>query len=206
MALLDNFVVRLDSVKARKTGHLYSLIAGEEVQNGMVGIAGNLQEGEREVRSFDKPVAAKLNSQRAVLVYQPEIIADESSRANANLKNFSIQAGTIFRAYELHVDDIFSVSDNAIDALDADKGPVVGNYVVMQDGSYVLKEVTGEDIAGHAFVGRIEDIGSIGRPSPFGQPGIIAGGVINFVGIRVIANEAVPVAEEPTTSTTTVNP
>lgn len=186
MTVNEKTVVRLDDVQARYNGHIYSLVAEEEVQNGFVGIAGNLKEGEREVRSFDKPATANLATARAVLVDHSEIVNDESSRANNNLKNFAINAGTIFRAYELHTDDVFSISDNAIDTLATDA--VVGNYVVLQDGAYKLKEADGTGIADHAFVGRIEEVSTIGRTYITGEPGLIAGGVIKFVAIRVVKN------------------
>jgi hypothetical protein len=177
-------IVRLDSVKSVRSGHIYSLRATVDVENGQVGVAGNLLTGEREVRSFDKSTAVATDG--AVLISDPEVVADESSRANNNLKNFTIKAGKDFKAYELAKDDIFSVSDDAIEAIST--AVVVGNNVVLDPATYDLKEVLAAGAADHKFVGRIEEVNQIGTTTVVGDAGIIAGGVSNLVVIRVLAN------------------
>jgi hypothetical protein len=175
-------IVRLDSVKSVYGGHIYSVQATNDLQNGQVGVVGNLLSGEREVRALNQPSAVATD--KAVLVAAPEIIYDESSMAKQNLKNFSIPANTATRAYELQEDDVFSVSDDAITALASE--PVVGNSVVLANASNKLAEAT--DVTGHRFVGHIEAIETIGTSTVTGAPGLIAGGVSNLVVIRVLAN------------------
>lgn len=175
-------VVRLDNLQAvYGGGHIHSVQAKEVVQNGSVGVAGNLLSGEREVRSFDKPT--DLSTEKAVLVAQDEIMYDQVRRSQNNLTYFQIPSGTPFRAYDLAEGDIFSVSKDAITALAADV--VVGNKVVMTAGSYKLSEV--DAVTTERFVGRIEAIEKIGTTTVTGAPGLV-GGVIDLVVIRVEKN------------------
>lgn len=177
-------IVRLDSVQAVYGGaHIYSVQSADVIENGQVGAVGNLLEGEREVRQFVK--SADPSKEKAVLVAQDEIIYDESTYAKGDLRNFSIEAGTPFRAYELKEDDVFSVSEDAVTALAADV--VVGNDVVLAAGSYKLTEVVPADITTQRFVGRIEAVESIGTSTVVGKPGVLSN-VTNFVVIRVVKN------------------
>lgn len=175
-------VVRLDSVAAvYGTGHLYSLQAGEVVQNGFAGKVGNLKAGEREVRDFLKP--ADLAKDKAVLVAQDEIIYDQTRKSQGNLANFQIEAGDVFRGYDLAVGDVFSVSKDVVTALASDV--VVGNKVTLTVGSYKLAEKA--SVTTEKFVGRIEAVEQIGVTTVTGAPGLI-GSVTDMVVIRVEQN------------------
>lgn len=175
-------VVRLDNLQAVYGGaHIHSAQSSEVIENGNVGVVGNLLTGEREVRSFDKP--ADLATAKASLVAEDEIMYDQARKSQNNLKNFSIKAGKAFRAYDLAEGDIFSVSKDAVDALGADV--VVGNKVVLQVGSHNLAEV--DSVTTERFVGRIEAIEQIGTTTVVGADGLI-GGVIDLVVIRVEKN------------------
>lgn len=180
-------VVRLDSLAAvYGGGHIYSAQSNVAVQNGSVGVVGNLLAGEREVRSFDQP--ADLAVAKAALVAHDEIMYDQVRKSQNNLTKFEIEAGTPFRAYELKEDDIFSVSKDAITAIAADV--VVGNKVVLTVGSHMLKELIPSGTGGvttERFVGRIEAIEQIGVTTVVGAPGLV-GGVIDMVVIRVEKN------------------
>lgn len=179
-------IVRLDSVVAKYGGaHIFSLQSEELVENGFVGHAGDLVDGEREVRKFVKPTAETVKDQKAVIAYHSEINYDESRRVYNNLKNFTIEAGKAFSGYELTENDIVSVSDDLVDAL-ADE-VVVGNKVVLQADSHKLLESDELGAAGHRFVGRIEAIENIGTPVYTGQPGTL-GSFTKFVVIRVESN------------------
>lgn len=175
-------VVRLDNLAAvYGGGHIHSVQSTEEIQNGQVGVVGNLLTGEREVRSFDKP--ANLETDKATIVSQDEIMYDESRRSQNNLKNFKIDAGTAFRTYDLMQGDIFSVSLDAVTALGAKL--VVGNKVVLEVGSHKLKEAATSTT--ERFVGRVEALEYIGTTTVVGAAGVI-GGVIELAVIRVEKN------------------
>lgn len=175
-------VVRLDNLQAvYGGGHIHSVQSAEVIENASVGVVGNLLAGEREVRAFNKP--ADLAVDKAVLVAQDEIMYDQTRRSQNNLKNFSIEAGTPFRAYDLAVGDIFSVSKDAITAIAADV--VVGNKVTLTVGSHLLAEKS--SVTTEKFVGRIEAVEQIGTTTVVGAPGLV-GGVIDMVVIRVEKN------------------
>lgn len=175
-------IVRLDSVAAvYGDAHIHSLQSEKAVQNGQVGVAGNLLEGEREVRKFDLPT--DLATAKAVLVSHDEINYDSSRRSQNNLNQFEIEAGTPFRGYDLVENDIFSVSFDGVDALG--NKPEVGNVVTMQTDSHKLAEAA--DGGNARFVGRIEALEQIGVPTVVGKAGLV-GSVTDFVVIRVLSN------------------
>lgn len=175
-------IVRLDSVSAvYGDGHIHSLQSEEVVQNGQVGVAGNLVEGNRELRHFEQ--ADDLATAKAVLVAHDEINYDEARRSMNNLNRFQIEPGTPFRAYDLHENDVFSVSADAVDTL-GDKAKV-GNVVTLQTDSHKLAEAADGGTA--RFVGRIEALEQIGVPTAVGKAGLI-GSVTDFVVIRVLSN------------------
>jgi hypothetical protein len=175
-------VVRLDLLKAVYGGaHIHSVQSAEVIQNGHVGKVGNLKAGEREVRDFLKPT--DLATDKAVLVAQDEIMYDQVRMSQNNLANFSIPAGKPFRAYDLEIGDIFSVSKDMVTALASDV--VVGNKVVLTVGSHKLSEAA--TVTTQKFVGRIEAVESVGTTTVTGAPGVI-GGVVDLVVIRVEKN------------------
>lgn len=81
----------------------------------------------------------------------PPLGYNSDRRSYQEEKYFYNASGEIARAYELYVDDIFTVSAKAITAL-AD-APVVGNYVSVEDGLY--KEAASAGNSG--FVAQIVD-------------------------------------------------
>ncbi|WJV20700.1 hypothetical protein QU593_09820 [Rossellomorea marisflavi] len=174
-------VVRLDNVKAVYGGaHIHSVKSTEKMENGSVGVVGNLLAGERELREFKKP--ADPTKDKASLVAEDEIMYDQTRRSQNNLVNFEIKAGKAFRVYDLEENDLISVSLDAIDKVG--EKPAVGNKVVLQ-ASHKLKEVAAE--ADERFVGRIEALEHIGVTTVTGAPGMV-GGVIELALIRVEKN------------------
>lgn len=176
-------VVRLDNLKSQYQGHIFSVKAPEALQNGQVGIVGDLLDGEREVRQLVKPATANLDKGLA-LIANPAIVYDESRSTSALEKNYTIAQDEVVRAYELHEKDIFSVSKDGIDLIGAE--PVKGNYVVAQNASFKLKEVatvTGTE----GFVGKIVRKDTIGTTVVTGQGGTI-GGITEYIVIEVVKN------------------
>lgn len=177
-------VVRLDNVKAVYTGHIFSVKAPEELQNGFVGHLGDFVNGEREVRNLEKPTKDSIDKKGLVLIAHSPINYDESTMASASEQNYKIEVGKVVRAYELHEHDIFSVTKEGINLIGANA--TVGNYVVAQDGSFKLKEVatlTGTE----AFVGKIIAQEVVGTTTVVGANGAV-GHVLEYVVIEVIKN------------------
>ena len=152
--------VRLDKVKAVKSGNIFSVVAAEELQNGFVGVLGDLETGEREIYELVKPATATLDETPVVLVASPEVNYNESGATNRSLGAFSIAANETARAYELQKYDIFSVSVEGVTALATT--PVVGNYVTIANGTYKLAEST--TATTNAFTAEIIGLEEIGVP------------------------------------------
>ncbi|PLR72309.1 hypothetical protein [Bacillus sp. UMB0728] len=175
---MANSVVRLDKLKSVYGGHIFSVRAAEEMQNGFVAHLGNLEDGEREVYAIDKPATATIAEKGLVLIANPAINYDERLRSE---QDYKIEAGEAVRAYELNERDIFSVTKEGLSLIGADA--VKGNYVVAQNGSFKLKEVatlTGDE----AFVGKIV------RQDQIGTSTIAASGrILTYVVIEVVKNK-----------------
>lgn len=81
------------------------------IDNGNFVIFGDLMEGEREVFKATTPAADSALGTIA-LVATPEVMYDERKK---NLEDFVNEAGKVARAYILHANDIFSVTEEALD-------------------------------------------------------------------------------------------
>ena len=180
-----NAVVRLDKIKSIYGGHIFSVKAPEELQNGFVAHLGNLLPDEREVYGLQKPATATLTKKGIVLIANPAINYDESRMSSNSEQNYSIEAGEVVRAYEIHEKDIFSVTKEGVDLIGAN--PVAGNFVVAQNGSFKLKEVattTGDE----AFIGKIVRKDVLGTKAVTGQGGVVFR-ALEYVVIEVVKNE-----------------
>lgn len=167
-------VIRLDNLAAVYGGaHIHSVKAKLNVENGHVGVVGTPYEGERELRLLRERL---IHLKKAALVAQDEIMYDQTRRSQNNLKNFKIEAGQIFRVYDLVEGDIFSVSPD-----------LIGNKVILQANSFKYKEIAEADVTDQRFVGRIEAIEKVGAQTVIGKPGYV-GGFLDLVVIRVEQN------------------
>jgi hypothetical protein len=176
-------VIRLDRVKSVYAGHVYSVQASVDVNNGSIGVVGTLVSNQRETRTLVQPVTGTIASDKVVLVASPEVVYDQATWASADITNFTNLANKPMRAYEINKDDEFSVTKDAITLIGSD--PVVGNFVVAQNASYKMKEVASTSTEN--FVGRIEAIETYATPAYVGAGGTLTPG-ISFVRIRVIKN------------------
>ena len=180
-------VLRPDRIKSQRVGHIYNCVqADDDLENGFVGILGDLVPGERELYNFVKPTTAGFATTPLVLVFNPELRYEQYVTTDNSLTKYYIEAGTPFNAYELQRTDIFSVSDVGIDTIDG-TGGTVGNYVVPQNNSYKLKEVDSIEGITSAFVGKIIAKESIGTTTYVGSAGN-ASNIINFIVIEVVKN------------------
>lgn len=180
-------IVRLDKVSSIRNGHIESVksaTASLKLQNGFVGVAGALAKGEREIRVFEKPSD---ESAKIVLIYNPEINYDESTRTSYALEAFEgLDASVASRAYTIERGDIYSVSKDAITLASKDSLKE-GNYLIPQAGSHLLKEVSALVGTEKGFIGRIAGVERYGTPTVVGQAGVIQR-VFELVVIDVIQN------------------
>ena len=118
-------VAESSRLKATTTGHIYDLEMIEDTDNGTIIAVGAHVEGQvfkaKTYAAGDKPY----------LVLTPPL-AYNGKKAWSDEKYFYNARGEIARAYELHKDDIFTVSADAFTG-----SPEVGKYV---DATYTVKE------------------------------------------------------------------
>lgn len=172
-------IVRLDKVRSVYVGNIFDVVSDETLENGMIGVLGELVDGEREVRKLAKPT--DLEQGEMVVIASPEIMYDEYKRTDGALANFKIDAGTVARAYTLAPTDILSVSKDLVKALATDV--VKGNVVTGTVGAYKFEEKA--TATTEKFVARIIGVEKIGRGLVIGQAGKIER-TTEFVVLEVI--------------------
>jgi hypothetical protein len=132
----EHVVAESSRLKATTAGHIYDLEMIEDTDNGTIVALGAHVEGQlykaKAYAEGDKPY---------FVLTTP--LAYNGKKAWSDEKYFYNAKGEIARAYELHVDDIFTVSEDAFTGTVA-----VGKYV---DATYAIKDTAPE--AG--FVGEI---------------------------------------------------
>ncbi len=150
-------VVETSKIAAvRGGGHIHSLIADVDVENGHIGFIGELAadvEG-LETHEFLAPTADLINKARAILVANPEWDYDECKRTNQALYNYINEADRPFRSYDLIAHDIYAVSKEGIN-FGSEDAPIVGKYVILEVGKTTVKMVEEAATAGQGFVGKI---------------------------------------------------
>ena len=109
-------VVETSKIAAvRGGGHLHTLIADVDVENGHICYVGDLAadvEGV-ETHEYEAPTTALINKRKVVLVANPEWSYDECRKSNQALFNYINEAGRPFRAYDLFAEDQYAVSAGA---------------------------------------------------------------------------------------------
>ena len=129
-------VAESSRLKATIAGHIYDLEMIEDTDNGTIVAVGTHVEGQ----VFKAKTYAAGDAPYLVLTSP---LAYNGKKAWSDEKYFYNATGEIARAYELHKDDIFTVS---ADAFTGD--PAVGKYV---DATYAVTEVA----PATGFVGEI---------------------------------------------------
>jgi hypothetical protein len=131
-------VAESSRLKATIAGHIYDLKMAKDTDNGTIVSVGEHVEGQvfaaKDYAAGDKPF----------FILTPPL-AYNGKKAWSDEKYFYNAKGEIARAYELNVDDIFTVSEDAFDG-----EPAVGKYV---DAKYTVAEAAGES----GFVGLITE-------------------------------------------------
>ena len=121
---LVHVVAESSRLKATTAGHIYDLKMVEDTDNGTIVAIGKHVEG--QVYEAAKYAAGKA----PYLVLTPPL-AYNGRKIYSDEKFFYNAAGEIARAYELHVDDIYTVSKEAFGT----STPEVGKFV---DATYTV--------------------------------------------------------------------
>lgn len=156
-------VVETSKIAAvRGGGHLYSLIADVDVENGHIGYVGDLgtDASGLEIHDFQTPSTDLINKKKVILVANPEWNYDETRRTNQALYNYINEADYPFRGYDLMAHDVYAVTKEGINCGSSD-APEVGKYVIAENGKTTVKMVDESETAGQGFYGKI--IGSARR-------------------------------------------
>ena len=131
-------VAESSKLKATIVGHIADLKVAKDTDNGTIVSVGAHVEGQvfaaKDYVAGEKPY---------LILTSP--LAYNGKKAWSDEKYFYNAKDEIARAYELHVDDIFTVSEDAFDG-----EPAVGKYV---DAKYTVAEAAGES----GFVGLITE-------------------------------------------------
>lgn len=176
-------IVRLDKIHSVKVGHLFDVVADEELQNGFIGVLGDLaSDDDRELRKLEKP--QRLEEGQYVLVASPEINYDQYKKTDDALEKFVIPAGTAARAYTLVEGDIYSVSSDLVKPASGSKC-VKGNFVTPIVNAYTYEEKA--DAGTSKLALKIEAIEKIGRGVVIGEAGSV-GRATEFVVMKVVRN------------------
>ena len=140
-------IVRRDNIKSATNGHLYSVVVENsgstaiDAENGLFVEVGALMEGQREARH------GKVGENATALVCAPELMYDE--RLN-HLDEFVIEAGTVVRAFELQLGDIFTITADGFTSGNIDS-LAVGTKVIVDGTNGKLKAGTGGKIEFEVF-------------------------------------------------------
>lgn len=123
-------------LKATEVGHILSMQCHKDLDNGSIVARGAFVE-EQVFKTADYAAG-----QKPYLVLTTPIGYNSDRKSYQDEQYFYNAQGEIARCYELHVDDIFTVSADAITALAA--APVVGNYVSVDGGLYKEAATAGQ--------------------------------------------------------------
>ena len=129
-------VAESSRLKATTAGHIYDLEMIEDTDNGTIVALGAHVEGQVY------KAKAYANGEKPYFILTPAL-AYNGKKSWSDEKYFFNAKGEIARAYELHADDIFTVSEDAFTGT-----PAVGKFV---DATYAVQESAPE--AG--FIGEI---------------------------------------------------
>ncbi len=132
----DHVVAESSRLKATGAGHIYDLEMIEDTDNGTIVALGAHVEGQlykaKNFATGDKPY---------LVLTTP--LAYNGKRGWSDEKYFYNATGEVARAYELYVDDMYTLSGNAFTGT-----PAVGKYV---DATYAVKDTAPST----GFVGEI---------------------------------------------------
>ena len=124
----EHVVCSSSLLKGTEVGHILSVKCHKDLDNGSIIARGDWVEAQ-VFKSADYAAGKK-----PYLVLTPPFGYNSDRRSYQDECYFYNAAGEVARCYELYVDDIFTVSSDAITALAAE--PVVGNYVSVENGLY----------------------------------------------------------------------
>lgn len=131
-------------------GRLYSAIHTSALPNGSVIFLGEKETGFPEIYKAVVPTTDLIAKETPMLVMCPEIMYDETRRANYALGNFINKANKAFPVIPLSEFDEIELSKEGFTGT-----PTVGKYVVLENNSTKFKIEDDKPATGHVLVGKI---------------------------------------------------
>src|SRR6185312_8982835 len=125
-------VVRLDDYRF-PTGDVFSVKATDELENGFVGVLGETEADNRDVRKLEKPKAGD----SLVLVANPALVYDNARLGSGLEDKYFMEAGEVVRAYGLRPTMKFGVSKEGVNG-----AAKVGDYLVAGAGWKLVPSAT----------------------------------------------------------------
>lgn len=117
-------VVRLDDYRF-PNGDVFSVRAESELENGFVGVLGDVETENRDIRKLEPSTAGA----SLVLIANPALIYDNNRLGSDVETNYYMEAGEAVRAYGLRPTMKFAISREAINGV-----ANVGEYLVAGAG------------------------------------------------------------------------
>ena len=139
-------IVETSKIKATQCGHLYSLRAPQDIDNGSVVAIGEYEKGD----VWKAAVPKKLD--KVTLVATSVVIYEDYTKKCQEEARFYNAKDDVMRCYELVETDEFAISAEAF-AEGAD--PKKGAYVCVKADSFKLTTKESDPSATNGFVGQI---------------------------------------------------
>lgn len=151
--------VRLDKVKAVKTGTLASVVHTQDLDNGAFVQLGSLVEGQREQFAVKVPDANSINTDSLYLHADDEL----NYYIGQQILDYTLPAGKAGRTYLLEAGDIVTITNNMLTP-NGEAAIAVGDFVAPVAGSLLLSDV-GTTEPTTRFVGQVIETTTI-----YGEP------------------------------------
>lgn len=141
------------TIRVKETGvggRLYSAIHTSALENGSVIFLGEKDDNHSEIYKAAVPSTQLIPTATPMLVMCPEIIYDETRKANQALGNFINKANKAFPVVPLSEFDEIELSKEGFTGT-----PAKGKYVVLKNGSTKFDIADSKPQSGHVLVGKI---------------------------------------------------
>ena len=126
----------LNTVKVAATyGRVFSAKHADTLYNGKIGYVGDYMEGELEVRDFHLADEESIRTQMPMMVTDPEVMYDNSTRAKQAIGFYRTTPSVAFTVSPLIATDEIEISEDSIEGADL----TVGSIVVQTVGGGLAK-------------------------------------------------------------------
>lgn len=174
MARLQYGVIHTENVRATKGmgGRVYSIVADQDLQNGMLVTVGEIVEPQTDARAIATTVEGDLGKGRICVVATPEVNYEENSVLDKALVYFNIPSGEIADAVPLETGDELAISDNMIQ-LDAGVSKIEDAKYLTLGTDRKWKAVATKPLTG--IVCKVQKVKSATKKVYYGNTGTLIG-------------------------------